>query len=136
MAKFFTLFVVSLVLGLSSAAFAVVKITEPTFIPAEQIRNMQEVGANFLLIDARPVEMFKEGHLPNAINVPAYKLDKVIMDKIAPELNKKLVFYCGGIMCPASAVAAAKAIDYGYIYVYRYRGGMEDWQKHNYKVVK
>lgn len=62
--------------------------------------EMKEVlkSENVVLIDNRPKELFDEGHIPNAINMP-YALpgdaENIMTEEtLAPYKGKTLVFYC------------------------------------------
>ncbi|WP_070119286.1 rhodanese-like domain-containing protein [Bacillus marinisedimentorum] len=90
---------------------------------------------DFVLIDARPANVFAEGHINGAINVPDAEFDGKA--GLLPE-NKEtvLIFYCGGLDCPLSANSAKKAMDMGYKNVKVYQEGIPFWkQSANYLVV-
>ncbi len=73
------------------------------------------------IIDARDAESFAKGHINGAVNFGTAELPS---DK-----NATLVFYCGGLKCPAAAKAAKKATEMGYKNVMVYRGGWADWSQ-------
>ena len=104
-------------------------------ITADELHKMMEDGASLVLIDARYDKMYKEGHIPSAISLPADKVDSESLSKIAESMNSKLVFYCADTKCPASRIGAAKAIGAGYKYVYEFAGGYAEWKQHGYDVV-
>jgi rhodanese-related sulfurtransferase len=64
--------------------------------------------------------------------VPGASLLSGARDYPASELpgdrTRKLVFYCGGIMCRASDAAAARAIGFGYRDVNIMRAGIRGWK--------
>ena len=110
--------------------------SKATHITAEEVNKMFEDQADFLLIDARYDELFKDGHIPGAISLPADVVNAETLAEHSDDMSKKLVFYCQDINCPASRIGAAKAIGAGYKYVYEFSGGYEDWKSHGYKVTK
>lgn len=64
-----------------------------------------------VLIDTRPRDEFRSGHLPGAISVPADELEERIDD--LPE-NKRFVAYCRGPYCTMAAEAVKRLVDSGY----------------------
>lgn len=98
--------------------------------PNDAIRMMNE-GA--VLVDVRPVDQFKGGHISGARNVPG--------DQIAD--GAKALEKLGGktlIMCCDSGSAAAAAVRTltraGLKNVFSLRGGLAAWRQDNLPVVK
>jgi rhodanese-related sulfurtransferase len=73
------------------------------------------------VFDARDSKAFAAGHIEGALNVGAARLPA---DK-----NAKIVFYCGGLKCPAAAKAAKQAVAKGYKNVMVYHGGWTEWSQ-------
>ena len=82
------------VLGLGMTARAI--------SPAE-VQQQLNAGEKLTLIDVRPTALFKQGHIPNAINVPA----SVVPHKQLPPLGRVVVYDDGLGQDTASAAAAA-----------------------------
>lgn len=80
-------------------------------------------------VDVQSSAGYAAGHVPRAINLSlASKLSKDELMKVSgPE--KPIVFYCGSKYCADSAIAAAKAVLWGYTQVYRLAGGVPAWKK-------
>jgi rhodanese-related sulfurtransferase len=78
-------------------------------------------ASNVTVIDARDADSYAKGHISGAVN---YSTATLPADK-----NAKLVFYCGGLKCPAAAKAAKKALEMGYKNVMVYRGGWAEWSE-------
>jgi len=76
-------------------------------------------NSSAMLVDARDAESFTAGHIDGAVNFASLQLPA---DK-----NAALVFYCGGVRCPAAGKAAKKAVEQGYTNVMVYKGGWADW---------
>ena len=84
------------------------------------------------LLDANGTEMYREGHIPGAINFEASadQLTKVLpRDKTA-----LIVAYCGGPKCMAYKAAAAKALELGYTNVKHLPAGISGWKSAGEKV--
>ena len=56
---------------------------------------MQDPSSEYLLVDARPGDVYAVGHIPTAISIPVKKLSKN-MHLLPKDKNKLLIFYCGG----------------------------------------
>ena len=88
---------------------------------------------NLQLVDVRTPEEFNEGHIKNAGNINFYDSDFLTqMNKL--DKNKPLYIYCrsGG----RSGKAAAKLKEQGFKEVYDLQGGILDWKKNNFELVK
>ena len=96
------------------------------------LKKLMAEKKNLVIVDARPVPRYEEGHIPGAIVMPAAAFDKQI-DKLPKDKATPLVFYCvGGCSSPLSGV---KAKSLGYSDVKVYVGGMPDWVKSEYTTV-
>jgi len=83
-----------------------------------------------LLIDARDTEKrFDAGHIPGAINLPAKRFDELAPRLLPGDKNKLIIFYCDGIECKLSHMAADDAEDLGYTNIRVYPGGFPEWFK-------
>src|SRR5512137_1929285 len=72
--------------------------------PAE-VQQKLSAGEKLTFIDVRPTALFKQGHIPNAINVPA----PVVPHKQLPPLGRAVVYDEG--LSPDTASAAAAALN-------------------------
>ncbi len=86
----------------------------------------------YVIVDVRSSESYKEGHVPEAINVPGNELDKHI-NKLPR--NKKLILYCYHVTCFAAPKAALELAKRGFE-VMEMVGGFDEWQKHGHPVEK
>jgi len=83
-----------------------------------------------LLIDARDAATrFDAGHIPGAINLPAKRFDELAPPLLPGDKNKLIIFYCDGIECKLSHMAADDAEDLGYTNIRVYPGGFPEWFK-------
>lgn len=81
-----------------------------------------------LLIDVRPVEEFKQGHIARARNVP-YALLNSQIDSLRKWQDKPVVIVCAHGLDSARAMRLLMGT--GFINVMRLRGGLDEWRKEN-----
>ena len=113
--------------------FDVLKALKPEEkIDKASLKKLMTEKKNLVIVDARPVARYEEGHIPGAIVMPAAVFDKQL-NKLPKDKATPLVFYCvGGCSSPLSGV---KAKSLGYTDVKVYVGGMPDWVQSEYTVV-
>lgn len=97
-------------------------------ISAEELVQMQKEIANLKIIDSRSEEQVRSGMIKGAINLPVYDTDEEHLLAITSDKNTPIVFYCNNKACGASAIAASHAHKEGYKNLYKYSGGIEEWQ--------
>jgi phage shock protein E len=66
-----------------------------TDLTAEEVKNRIEQPAKVLIVDARTVEEYRQGHIPTAINIPWQQFDS-IGTHLPPDKNLPIIFYCRG----------------------------------------
>ena len=64
-------------------------------ISAEQLQERMQSAKHPLVIDVRPSEEYRSGHIPGAINIPAEKMSAEHR-RLPKDKNTSLVFYCRG----------------------------------------
>lgn len=118
----------------------------------EELKKMIDAKEDFVLIDAHPRWEFEMGYIDGAVNFGFQSnmvgdWDKDVADGprtqedyrkvLGPDLNKKIVIYCGFTKCGRSHTAATWARKLGYTNVYRAPGGITAWKDlgYPYKVV-
>ena len=83
--------------------------------------------ADVLIIDSRPTaRKYDKGHIPVAVSIPDRQFDKMT-DLLPQDKSTLLIFYCGGLKCPLSPKAAAKALALGYTNVKLFQAGYPAW---------
>ncbi len=106
-------------------------------VPKEQLVSTEEVEqlvakgpkeGKYILLDSRPANMFNEGHIPTAASMPFFAFDK-LADKLLTDKNVLQIYYCNGVSCVLSPLAARKAEKLGFTNVKVYRDGIPDWKK-------
>lgn len=97
-------------------------------MPVELIDVEQMLGQGVYVLDARPPNLFEEGHIPGAISAPAEEARSVvpILEFNVPK-DAPVVVYCRGIGCLESANLASCLVDQGYRDVKIFKGGFLDW---------
>lgn len=83
-----------------------------------------------LLIDARPDNEYKAGHLPGAISFPVETIARRINEL---PMGKTVVTYCRGPVCVDADEAAILLSAYGYP-VKRLEDGVGEWQQAGFVV--
>ncbi|NIP25102.1 metalloregulator ArsR/SmtB family transcription factor [candidate division KSB1 bacterium] len=89
----------------------------------ELTQRAEEHGV--LLLDVRPEEEYRNGHIPGAISIPLSDL-KNRLDEIPRD--RQVVAYCRGPYCVLSAEAMAILRNAGFR-AFRLREGMPEWQQ-------
>jgi len=87
-------------------------------------RKIAEDQSDWVLIDVRENDEFREGHLPNAKGIGRGVLEYHIADEV-PDTDTEIVLYCRG--GNRSALAAQSLQSMGYSRVYSLIGGYRVW---------
>ena len=90
----------------------------------EEFKN--EMTGDYLLVDVRTAQEFKQGHIKGAINIP---LDTIPnnMSKLKTSDGKKLMLYC---LSGARSMSAATFLDkQGIENLYNLIGGISAWSR-------
>jgi len=98
-------------------------------VDARTLRRWQEEGAagrKVTVIDVLPAESFAQSHLPGAISLPLASLAEKAS---ALPADARLVTYCSGPDCRASARAAEILSAKGFADVWHFPGGLEKWRE-------
>lgn len=104
------------------------------FLPLDGLLEMQTNGEKFKLVEVLREESFKEGHIPDAINIPVDQLER-----LAPKLLKKtdkIVVYCASYTCHASTNAAKMLLNMGYKNVLDFKGSKKTWVDAGFELEK
>lgn len=98
------------------------------FISKEQLFELMENRENFILVEVLAKESYDAGHVPMAINIPVDKLEE-LAPTMLPDKQQRIVVYCSDFLCTASTGAARFLQSLGYVNVFDYKGGKDDWSK-------
>lgn len=94
-----------------------------------QIRQRQEAGESFLLVDVREESEWRAGHAAGAIHMGKGIIERDVESRI-PDKEADIVLYCGGGY--RSALAAEALQRMGYTRVSSMDGGMREWRQSGY----
>ena len=92
-------------------------------ISAEEAHTMMEQLSDYILLDVRTDDEYKEKRINGSVLIPDYEI-KDRAEKELTDKNKVILIYCRSGR--RSANAALKIIDMGYTNVYDF-GGIIDW---------
>jgi rhodanese-related sulfurtransferase len=87
------------------------------------------------IVHAQHPNAFRRRHLPNAVNIPAERVD-ALAPALLPDLEAEIVVDCGSWLCRTSDRAAAALRRLGYLHVRVYRGGRADWRRAGLPIVR
>lgn len=105
--------------------------TVPT-LTVHQLKDLLD-QAHICLIDVREPEEWEEMHIAAAHHIPKDHLAEKIT-AVAPNKDETIYLHCRGGM--RSITAAHTLLDLGYKQVYSVAGGIADWEKNGFPVVK
>lgn len=98
-------------------------------ISAEEAKEMMVLDNEYVILDVRTLEEYKEGHIEGAILLPDHEL-KEKAESILPDQAATILVYCRSGR--RSAAVAKELIDMDYTNIYDF-GGIIDWP---YEIVK
>ena len=93
-------------------------------ISGDKLQSMMKDGKPIRIIDVREPELFSEGHVPGAINIPYEVSRDRVLKELAP--NERIVFIChsGPMGDKLGRLLKSK----GYSDVYNLDNGMRKWR--------
>jgi rhodanese-related sulfurtransferase len=101
-------------------------------LSAGELRDlMREQDDALVVIDVREDKEWAGGRIPGAVHAPLSRF-AATMAKIPT--GKRIVFYCQSGMRSRSAISAAKKLGYaphGHLV-----GGLSDWRRHDFPIVR
>jgi len=99
----------------------------------DEVKSKLDRGDKFLLIDVREESEFAKDHLPGAISLGKGIIERDI-DQRVPDVNAKMILYCGGGF--RSALAADNLKKMGYTNVISMDGGIREWREKGYPLTR
>ena len=96
-----------------------------------EVKQWQEAGDDFYLVDTREDREWQRGHLPGAIHLGKGIIERDIETEI-PDHGAKIVLYCGGGY--RSALAADNLQKMGYTNAVSMDGGWRGWTEAGYPI--
>jgi len=115
-----------------------INVKPPVVVDPAKVIKVSEMKKIFdekkgVIIDCRPAGRYNEGHIPGSINIWYAEFDKHI-DKLPPDKNTLIVYYCQGPTCALTPSSARRAEALGYTNVKQFVDGMPEWKKQGYPV--
>lgn len=92
-------------------------------VPAREVLERAKKGL-VVVLDVRPAEEFSAGHLPGAVNIPIYELERRLRE--LPK-RKEIIAYCRGPYCLMSYDAVSLLRKKG-IKARRLEAGLPEWR--------
>ncbi len=122
--------ILTLVSALSGCVTKSPEKAQYTDISVQQAKEMIDKGEVFIL-DVRTQEEYNAGHIRNSTLIPVQDLSKRLNE--VPR-NREILVYCrtGGRSTAASEIL----VNNGFTQIYNMKGGITEWTKAGYEVVK
>ena len=98
-----------------------------TILTAEQVIEKILADPDLIVIDSRKKTEYLKGHIEGAINILNTKLKREDLERIVPDKDREILFYCNGIRCMRSTDSIRKAKSWGYTNLTWFRGGWKEW---------
>jgi rhodanese-related sulfurtransferase len=124
------------VLSELTEAFKLIKYLEETgdYVNSRQFPSLikaasvwEEIDGNIHIIDIRRPEVYKKGHIKNAINVQFSEIPDYFENKIVPFKYDKIIIVCYGGQYSSYTTSLLRLMAYGNVYSMRW--GMSAWNK-------
>ncbi len=131
---FFFLVGVMIVLPSAVQAEAPMSVPGATTIDTDEAKKFFDEGV--LFVDTRNSEIFNRGHIERAVHLDLQsRFTKSALSSIIGK-DDKVILYCDGAHCGRSAIAAQKALRWGFTKVYYYREGFPVWRNRGLPVTQ
>ena len=93
------------------------------YVSMDEITTIMQENTNYIILDARTIEEYNQGHIPNAICIPNETIDEKVTTKL-PNKDQLILIYCRS--GNRSKQAALKLQQLGYTNLVEF-GGIIDW---------
>jgi rhodanese-related sulfurtransferase len=97
-------------------------------------RKLYDTG-DYIFVDARPAEDYKQGHIEGAVSLPVGQFEEKLsafMDRYPPDTS--IVTYCSGRTCSDSHRLAELLMEMGYEKINVFIDGFPGWKAAGYPV--
>jgi rhodanese-related sulfurtransferase len=101
-------------------------------VTPDRVREWQDAGEPFVLVDARDEVQYGREHIPGAVNIPYVDIRA---GANLPALDSRIVLYCSDKDCPISQYAHEGLRTLGYTNLYDMRAGIQGWKDAGYPTV-
>jgi rhodanese-related sulfurtransferase len=110
-------------------------IDDVRIVNAEEAINLILDNPDIPIIDSRKKTEFVKGHIEGAVSMLNTDMTEQDLQRVAPEKNNAILFYCNGERCMRSTDAIRKAKSWGYTNLIWFRGGWKEWTEKRLPVV-
>lgn len=102
-------------------------------VPVDRKGLIERINAgDVTVLDVRPAEEYRAGHIPGAISVPLRQLKRVLATL---PLDGEIAAYCRGPYCVLSVEAVETLRKYGFN-AFRLEEGIQDWMALGFSIAK
>ena len=93
------------------------------YVSMDEITTIMQENTNYIILDARTIEEYNQGHIRNAICIPNETIDETVAEQL-PNKDQLILIYCRS--GNRSKQAALKLQQLGYTNLVEF-GGIIDW---------
>lgn len=108
----------------NSTTTTAAKINEIRHVSMDEIVKIMDENKDYVIVDVRTPDEYKEGHIPNAINIPNETINETVYNKLKDK-NQLILIYCRS--GSRSRQAAYKMQKLGYTNLVDF-GGIINWK--------
>jgi rhodanese-related sulfurtransferase len=98
-----------------------------TPVTAEELSDLMKQMDNLVIIDSRLEDKEINQTIIGSQPLPYTRTSPDALSNLVPDKLTPVVFYCDNLGCPHSMKAIKKAVSYGYVNVFWFRGGLSEW---------
>lgn len=77
----------------NSTTTSAAKTNEIRHVSMDDIVKIMDENKDYVIVDVRTPDEYKEGHIPNAINIPNETINETVYDKLQDK-NQLILIYC------------------------------------------
>lgn len=107
-----------------------------TPVTAEELSDLMKQMDNLVIIDSRLQDKEKNPAIAGSRPLPYTQTSPDSLSSLVPDKLTPVVFYCDDLSCPHSMKAIKKAVSYGYVNVFWFRGGINEWTEKGFPTEK
>ncbi len=96
---------------------------------------VRSANPSLMIVDARTIQMDDGRRIPGAKTIPVNATIENITANL-PDKEAMIVVYCTNAECPASSLLAGRLVRMGYKNVWKYAGGIDEWEAKGQKIEK
>lgn len=107
-----------------------------TTLDAESLIELVERLPGLVIVDSRVPSDRQQGYIQGSISLPDTQTACATLGDVLANPDTPALFYCNGVKCGRSVIAAKIAQGCGYRKLYWFRGGFEEWKQKGYPFLK